>query len=281
MPLGHPNTASGVLLLLLPIAFIRGIESRSFPRTLIFLGASFLILGGILFSLSRSTLVIAIPILMACMIYFVRARKKWTILVLAVWLVAGAAGVIFLAARYDFSRFWSRSYYENASVSRRAQTMMTAVHVFRDYPLLGVSPGSVYRRDDLDPNWVPDHVDAMGEILFYKEDVTSRHAHNVYLHALAEYGGLGGGAFFLLMLYLTKSLWRAYTATRNSATGGHGNITAYGLSLVSFLGLGLMAVFFLYNLRVGVVFWTLFGLALHYCGLVLNERALEPANGSR
>lgn len=187
---------------------------------------------------------------------------------------AGAIVVgVVLFSRFDFSRFWSREYYDDASVERRAQTMRTALHILRDYPLLGASPNSVYPRDEIQPDWTPPALDPISPIVFYRGELSVANAHNLFLNILVEYGVLGGGAFFAVLAAVAFTLQHGLRASKGRTPFDHAMIAAMALALVSFLGAGLGAVLFLYRIRIGIVFWTLIGLAIRFCIVVTEEHA--------
>jgi len=275
-PLGHPNTVSAVMVLLLPV--ILGLRHRSPLWTPFYLGSALFLMGGVLFSLSRTAASIALVVLAMCLLYILGAGAWKHILSIAVAGVFVAVVVwagLSLFGAYDFSRFWSTRYFENANIERRVQTIVTSLRVMRDYPVLGASPNSVYPRDELQPDWVPADVDQLGPIIYYRGHLTAANPHNVFLTVLAEFGFLGGAVFFALMALVLHTIWRAWRAEALTELD-RATTAAFAIAFVGFMGVSLGGSLFTYTIRVGLIFWTFLALAVRYSLLAAQENR-DPA----
>ena len=280
-PLGHPNSVAGILVLFLPVTVILGLRHRSLIWTPFYLGSALFLMGGVLFSMSRAAAAVAVVVLFLSVLYILGAQAWKHMLSL------GAAGVFIavvvwaglsLLGAYDFSRFWSRRYHENASIERRIETMTTALRVWRDHPILGASPNSVYPRDEIKPDWEPAAIDDISTIIFYRGHISAVNPHNLYLTILAEYGVLGGGVFFALLGFVLLTLWRAWRVPVAMSPLDRTTAAALFIAVVGFMGISMGGALYTYLIRLGLVFWTFVALALRYSLLAAhndNEAAAE------
>jgi hypothetical protein len=273
LPLGHPNIVASVMLLLLPLSVIQALGGSRIWLRLFYGACAFSMFCGVLFTLSRAAVLnmgIAFSITMAYMLFARENRRAWSLLLLAGFVTALVLAGGYLFARHDFSRFWSRGYHEDASVGRRAASMSTALYVWKDHPLVGVSPDAVYTRLSLRPGWTPAMEDSISPILFYRGHQTAETPHNSYLTTLAEFGVLGALCFWGLLLRAGRSLWRAR---------GHPGIGVYerkmltgmGIGLLTFLAAGMFEAVMMVGLRANIVFWIMVGLSLRYAFVVVEE----------
>jgi len=282
-PLGHPNTVSAVMTLLLPLAVILGLRHRSAIWTPFYLASALFLMGGILFSLSRTAAAIATVVVLMCLLYLLLAAERHRVVALASILIfvatATAVGSA-LFSNYDFSRFWSRQYFEDANVERRLQTMETALLVIRDHPLLGVAPNSVYPQIELNPGWIPEGMDQLGALVFYRGHLTTAHPDNLVLMVLAEFGLLGGAVFFALLALPVLAIWRGWRSCAPSEALERPTLAAFLIAFVAFLGVGLGAALVAATIRVGLIYWILFGLGARYSLLVIEGRQPEVHNAN-
>ncbi len=278
-PLGHPNTVAAVLQMLLVTAMILGLRSRDrFWRPFYLLSAAVMVMG-ILFSLSRAALSVTVFMVLLVLAYLLVAEKRLRLgqMVLGV-LFTGLLVLIgaYLFTNYDFSRFWSRKYFEDASVERRVDSMNTALLVWRDHPLFGSSPGSVYLRQEIDPENLPDGRDHVGEVVVYRGNITAVHPHNMYLAALAEFGLLGGGLLFFFLASVALLLYR-FRCRPDLSPHDREVMTAMGFGFLTMLLTGMAESMFIVNLRYAVICWTFVGLAIRYGLAARTEFGNQPA----
>lgn len=273
-PLGHPNTVAAVLALSLPVAIVLGVRHPVARMRYFNVAGALLIFGGILFSQSRTAVAVAVPMAIVSLLYALGTRTSSRTKTLLGGVLLGGlmlAGTLWLITHFDFSRFRSRYYYEDANVERRVQSMTTGLQVFYDHPVLGASPNSVYPRDELQPDWIPPALDELGVILYYRGRISAANPHNLFLTILAEYGLLGGLVMLLLLGLIPLALWRTFKALPPAETFDRSLTAALGLSFVTFLGMGLGGALFTYSVRIGTVFWIFTGLGLRFCVLVAQR----------
>lgn len=276
LPMGHPNHVAAVMNMLLPIAIVYGFLGKHLMLRLFHLACALLMLCGVLFALSRGALLnLAIVAgLSLAYVFLTRENRRWY----TPFLMAGAMGVCLvipavLFQTFDFSRFWSRGYYEDASVERRAESMRTAFEVWKDHPIRGVSPNAVYPRLELRPQWEPAFGDSISPVIFYKKEFASAETpHNLFLIVPAEVGLIGAALFFGILAYMALVLWRARRLPGVSV-GDRRMIAAFLISLAGAMLSGLFESILFVGMRVNVVFWVLFGLALVFTFQAVERRA--------
>ena len=276
LPMGHANTVAAVMLLLMPPALMGGLVGRNGAWRLVHLGCAALMFCGVLFSLSRSALLCMVLIVAATFAQFFLTQKAWrraAALLISVFLGLGLIGTAgYLFSRYDFSRFWSRGYFEDASVERRANSMLTALAVWRDHPVLGAGPDSVYPRFELRPGWTPPTADQIGPVVYYRGRITAADPHNLYLDLLAEFGVLGSAAFAGILFSAMVALFEAWRHPRADEFERR-TLAALMLGIVAFLMIGMFASVLITTLRANVVFWIFVGLSLRFAVLATRSQA--------
>lgn len=281
-PLGASNSVAAFLILILPLTVVMGFRERSLFWRLFYLCCAFVLLVGLLFCRSRSGLAVALPILFLSCLYVVIARGPYRVrnlLLLILFAFAAGIVVVVLFLTFDFSRFWSRDYYGDASVERRWESMTTAVQVFVDHPVFGVSPNAVYPREDLDPNWIPEGIDLVSAVVFYRGSETAAHPHNLILTVLAEFGVVGGGVIFTFFAFLWLTLYRSFRTLRHTSDFlGKDHLFAFCAGLVGFAGTALGGALFFYSIRMGLVLWILVGLMFRYAFLHQPSETVAPSN---
>jgi len=279
LPLGHPNAVAATMLLLLPAATVLGLSRRVRLWRVFYLSCAVLMFAGVLFSLSRASLFNMGLVLCVTLGYLFfterdhRLRGCLVSLFLAAFLMLLAAGLL---SRYDFSRFWSRGYYEAASVARRADSMRSARIVWKDHMLWGASPDAVYPRLELRPGWTPPVSDSISPIIFYRGHRSSETPHNFYLTLLAEFGLLGGILFLSMVIAVGRALWRIRSLPKLDADDRK-TIDAFALGLGAFLVAGMSEAVLMVGLRVSLVAWIFAGLALRYALLAAEKDTAPPA----
>jgi O-antigen ligase len=273
-PLGHPVTVTAVLTVLMPVAVMMGLCIPGWKWRAASLASALVMFGGILFSLSRASLAVTLPILLLTVLYAalrppvcnpqsaIRNRNRRGMFPF-LFLAGLAAGALALLAQYDFSRLWSRGYYEEASIERRMESIQTALVVWRDHFLLGVGPDTVYPRLDFRPAWVSLGEDGVSELIAYGPHLSAPHPHNLYVQALAEYGLVGAA----LLMCMGIAVWTAFVRLRRSLRHDRqasALLTSFLLALLAVAGLGLGAPLFLLEFRAALVVSLLLGLGIAY-----------------
>jgi O-antigen ligase len=270
LPLGHANSVAAIIMLLMPAALLQGLRAPQFHWRAFGLGCAALMFCGVLFSLSRSALLCLIISMGITFLYYLSVcepRQRWTAIAgsgLLVFLLIGVAGYLF--TQFDFSRFWSRRYHEEASTARRLSSMQTALVVWQAHPFLGVGPDAVFPRLELRPDWTPPRQDEISPIVSYKGHISAENPHNIYLSTLAEFGLAGFVAFFALLYQSTRFLLRQRRLPGVSPEA-RDILAASVLCIGAFLAMGLFEAVLMTGIRVNLIFWIFVGLFLRYAVL--------------
>jgi O-antigen ligase len=281
LPLGHPNHVAAVMNMLLPIALVYGFLGRGWMWRLLHLGCAFFMLCGVLFALSRGALLNMAVVIVVTLAYvfLTRENRRWyTPFLMAGALMVSLVVPLILFQTYDFSRFWSRGYYEDASVERRAESMSTALAVWMDYPIRGASPNAVYPRLELHgSDWEPDFGDSISPVVYYRGLPTAETPHNLFLIVPAEFGLVGAVIFFGMFAYMAWVLLRARRLPGIDRMDRQ-LIAAFVFSLGGLLLSGMFEAILFAGMRVNVIFWVLFGVAFVYTFQAVANR--KPDSGA-
>lgn len=274
LPLGHPNAVAAVMILLLPPSVVLGLIPGGLHWRLFYLLCSVLMFGGILFSLARSALLVTVLVLglTVAYIYFGRGRKTVTTYLLPVFFSVSLVAVMtYLFLTLDFSRFWKRGGYEDATLDRRNASLVTSAYVFKDYPLFGITPDAMYTRLETRPGWEPPMEDNISPIYYYQEKMSAETPHNMYMTVLAETGVLGACCFFGMIGYVLYTLWRLSKSRHLSDEQRHA-LMGFFLGLIGFLLMGAFEALLMVGLRPAYLFWMMAGLAIRYAHEVAAPR---------
>jgi hypothetical protein len=235
-PIGEPNRYAQILLVLLPLAFMRAKSATHRTTALLAWGAGAFILAGVLLTYSRGafvTVMVLIAILVATRALSLRAVAAGALVLILAVLVFAPGYVLRMGTLQDMPGLLHgtrRSESDEVMRSRLTETL-AAWTVFTDHPIVGVGPGQYapvysekYMRD-------PD--------IAYKWIDRPRRAHNLYFELAAETGMLGLGTFLALVGLIQVRLWRAWRRWRheredlaNLALGFFVAITGYLVSAV-------------------------------------------------
>ena len=231
---GHPNQLAGFLVLLVPFS-IAGAVLSSRTRLIHWAGLALAVLG-IYFTFSRSALVAlaVVPFLFLGRRFFVAAPVL--VLLLAV-LTPGLIG----------ERFSSLSL-QTAETGTRLSIWRTSTTIWAEHPLVGVGPGGFPQAYAEAPT--PGKQYLPGTAL-----EAPPHAHNLFLHVLAEQGLVGLlallGVLFLVLLR-TRRLQRSPDEWRK---------------MIGTAGIAFLVAFLIHNQfdvtlleTTSLVFWGLIGL---------------------
>jgi len=196
-PIGEENRYAQIMLMLVPLAFLRfmGERKRSL-RTLALFCLGFAGLGVLLAFSRGAVLSLALIFILAVCMRVVRGRA------LAVALLLGLAVLVSLPQVWtrlssvaDLGMFASgnRTSEVDSSIRGRATEMIAAAQIFVDHPVVGAGPG-MYREYSRE----------YGNRLGIRKLHESRRAHSLYLEIAAENGALGLSVL-LGMFYVTLS----------------------------------------------------------------------------
>jgi O-antigen ligase len=274
LPLGHPNHVAAVINMLLPIAVVYGFLGKGWHWRVFHLGCALFMLCGVLFALSRGALLNLAIVLCITLAYvfLTRDNRRWyTPFLLAAALCVAITVPLILFQTYDFSRFWSRGYYEDTSVERRADSMRTALAVWWDHPFRGVSPDAVYPRLELRHDFEPEFSDSISPIFYYKGMPTAETPHNLFLIVPAELGFFGAALFFGLLGYMGAVFLRARRLPGMEKMDRQ-LITAFAISLGATLLSGMFEAILFAGMRTNVIFWVLMAVAFVYTFQAIERR---------
>lgn len=180
-----PNHFAGMLALAMPLAFSLLLWSHLHPawRLLIAYGL-FVMAGGLVFSYSRGGQVATAVGLAISLWLGIRRKGLATFLVLLGLAICGLG--VYFYIQENVPEQMSR-YATPTDISVRIKMWTSAWKIFLDHPAFGVGPMMF-------DGWHGNH----------REGLISRavYAHNDYLHLLADYGLVGGGAAAILLVLL-------------------------------------------------------------------------------
>jgi len=206
-PTGGPNRFAQILLTMLPIGLMLVWSERSRMAKLWALGLSLLVLSGILLTYSRGGFLTLVGLVALLFLFgYLRFRQLIVGAIAAfILLTAIAPGYIGrIESLVGLDRFASEKVVEkkqgDATIRGRLTEMLAALHVFLDYPVLGVGPSQYSKYYSLEYMQNPD-------IQFRVIDSTRR-AHILYFELAAETGIVGLGLFMtiagMILLRLAK-----------------------------------------------------------------------------
>ena len=272
-PLDGPNRYAQMMLVILPFGLFFFWGERSWVRRLSAAAAAILILSGVLLSYSRGACVTLG--LMLLFLTYMRYIRPYQILLSAfaiLLLIAVAAPRYLLRAE---SIGGAESLVSNnaaaqadAPIRGRITEMLAALHVFLDYPILGVGPGQYspfYSIDyQLDPN------------IAFRFLPRTRRAHSLYFEMAAETGFIGLGIFLSMPLLVLYGLWQERRRWAHCRPDLANMAMAFVLCIVAYFGTALFLHFSYQR-----YYWLLLALAgatLQICRSATPPRVEPPAD---
>jgi putative inorganic carbon (HCO3(-)) transporter len=211
-PIGEPNRYAQILLVLLPLAFMRAKSATRRMTALLACAAGAFILAGVLLTYSRGafvTLLVLVAILVATRTLRIRYVAAGALAMFLAVLAFAPGYVLRMGTLQDMPGLLHGTRESNSDQVMRSRLTETlaAWTVFTDHPIVGVGPGQYapvysekYMRD-------PD--------IAYKWIDRPRRAHNLYFELAAETGILGVGTFLALVGLVQIRLWRAFRRWRH------------------------------------------------------------------
>lgn len=272
-PVGGPNRFAQILIVVAPLAFFRVRDTRSRLGRLIALGCLLLILAGIAITYSRGGFLAMVGLIL--LMIFMGYIRWWQMLVAGVLLV----GVVAVAApgflaRIDTMRTLPQLLSQRDTVAGqgairgRLTEMLAAVHVFFDYPVLGVGPGQYTPFYSMKYMENPD-------IAFRAIDKVRR-SHCLYAELAAETGIVGSLLFFAIVGTMGARLWRLRARFKRRDPELSNLAAAFWLGLMGYLG---TAVFL--QLSYQRYFWLFLALAGATVQILGAELRREPQQEAR
>jgi putative inorganic carbon (HCO3(-)) transporter len=230
---GNPNRYAQILMIIFPLALFRVWAERSFWLRALALGASALIISGMLLTYSRGAFVTLVLILLAMtLLRYIRLHQILISVAVVVILVSLVApGYLY---RLDSLRgveglFSDQAEAEPDYVTRsRVTEMLAALNVFLDHPIIGVGPGQYTPYYSIDYQLDPD--------IALRYIPKTRRAHTLYFELGAETGIIGLGTFLVILLLIMYRLWRARRRWTQIRADRANIAMALLLSLCGYLG---------------------------------------------
>ena len=197
------NYLGQLLVAAAALALYLALDARRRPERLLAVAAAVTCLGGLVFTFSRGALVTAVVLLGA--VAWLRCVRPW--LPVAALAALAVAGLLFLPAEArDRMTALVRPAQEGIAVGDpslrgRFSENLAAVRMFLDHPYLGVGPDNY-----------PERYLEYSQEIGLDPRIEERHAHNLYLEALAEYGAIGAAAFFAILAVAFRAALAARAA---------------------------------------------------------------------
>jgi putative inorganic carbon (hco3(-)) transporter len=205
-PVDEPNRFAQIMIVLLPIAFLAYRSGRSLSARIFAALAGLVILAGVAITLSRGAVVALLLLAVAL------ATIRWIrpahlgIVILLLFMSLPVVSPFFLPRVLSIVNVThlleddpADRQQADGAIRGRTTSMLAALHVFRDYPILGVGPGQ-FRQYYLQYVDNPD--------IKFRDIRTTRRAHTLYFEMGAETGVFGLGLFVLIAVLLARSLWQ-------------------------------------------------------------------------
>ena len=230
---GNPNRYAQILMVIFPLALFRVWAERSIWLRALALGASILIISGILLTYSRGAFVTLVLVLLV--MTFLRYIRLHQILIsvgaLVLLVSMVAPGYLY---RLDSLRgvqglISSEAEAEPDYVTRsRVTEMLAALNVFLDHPIIGVGPGQYTPYYSIDYQLDPE--------IALRYIPKTRRAHTLYFELGAETGAIGLGTFLAILLLIMFRLWRTRRRWIQTRVDRANIATALLLSIFGYLG---------------------------------------------
>lgn len=225
-----PNRYGQIMIVLLPLAAVlyrRGATKRA--RLMAAAAGIVILIGGVLLTYSRATmLALALLVLAAALVKWLRARTVCAVAVCGVLLMPVAAPGLYqrLSTLQAVTDLDDPSEADGA-LRGRATEMLAALRAFIDHPILGVGPGQYTPFYSTEYQQIAD--------IKFRELQESRRAHTLYFEMAAEVGLVGLTIFLVIPLVLLRALWRARRVWAAQRPDLADLATALCLSLLAFL----------------------------------------------
>ena len=226
--IGDPNYYAQIMIVLIPIAFMRfWVVPGWRERTAAGLALS-AILAGVVLSYSRGG-TIALCAVLAGLVAFRYLRVRHVLpAVVAVILILAITDPMFIRRVETLAGESGNPLGVDRSILLRKTYLIAGWHIFLDHPLLGVGFGQA-------PKFIPRY----GRMYGYVQPPPDAGAHNMYLEMLAETGIVGFMAFLLVVWAAVKPMFalRKYWA-RSHPEYAH-TLASLLLGLLAFLVAGI------------------------------------------
>ncbi len=212
LPFGGPNGIGAVLIMILPLCYFTYLYEKK-KLYMCFLGVtSFLLIAAILVTLNRSNF----GLLFCLLVGFLFHRGNYSKIKKYILLFLLMVMAVVLFMKFDFSRL-----YKGVESQGRFDSWKTGMIIFKDHPIFGVAPNTIYRRTDTMHVALADYSklvksDRLARFYIkseylrtsYKGHTTLYNPHNVYVMVLVEYGLIGFTLFLWIIVNVVRALRR-------------------------------------------------------------------------
>src|SRR5258706_733275 len=231
-PIGEPNRYAQILLVLIPLAVLAFRTERSRTMRALALVAASLILGGLLLTYSRGTLLAGLVMfgMMAYMGLLKPRQVLFSVLVMGVLVATFTPEVVTrMATLGQLKSLLLRTHYSyrapDSSAVHRYVLNVAAWHVFLDHPIFGVGPGHFAEYYS-----VP-----YGNRVGLVETTKKYLGHNLYFETLADTGVIGLACFLAILFVIMQSLWKEHRHWGHSHVEFSNLATAFFLCLFAYV----------------------------------------------
>lgn len=193
---GHYMMLAGYLILMIPLLLIVGLENKMIATKIkvYFVSTALVSCVALIYNGTRGAWVAVFVTFLVYSLFKMKENKKIAMGILAVCLIGGILAVNIPMVKV---RVQSIAHYQSSS-DDRISLWTSAWHMFQDYPVLGIGPGNfpvVY---------------ASNYILPQAKEPNLVHAHNNFIHMLAEMGIIGEIAFVYMFGYILFAMYYRY-----------------------------------------------------------------------
>jgi len=251
-PLGGPHVMALVLAMIAPVALVRMLGARSLGRQVLYGAIALFLLAGVVFSLSRS----AVAVALLGMLFFGainrRALERRALLTVTLFVVAALVIVGVVDAyrnRLNFGRLiWvvTRQGQVLRSDRLRSSSVEAALRITERHPLIGSGIGRWYPRDR-----------SITPVKIYGA-VSAREPHSLFLITLSEMGGIGLLLIAVIVVKPVRDFLRAHHAARDLESRALLSALATGALMVALYGVTASGVMVGY--RMAYFLWAFLGL---------------------
>ena len=251
-PLGGPGTIGLALAVLTPLVLVRMLGNRSLVKQLLYGATALLFLAGVVFSISRSAVAVALLGLIFFAVINCRALGRRIVLTITMLALAGLviAGVVHAYRnRINFGRLvWlaTRQQSQTASDRLRTSSVEAAVRIAQRHPVIGSGMGRWYPRDR-----------SIAPIRIHGA-VSAREPHSLYLIALTELGAIGLLIVLVLAAKPVRDFLRAYRKARDPEARALLSAFATGAFMIALYGITSSSIAIGY--RLAFFIWAFLGL---------------------
>lgn len=193
---GHYMMLAGYLIQMVPLLLIVGLENKLVSKKIKMYFVSTVLIScvALLYNGTRGAWVAVVVFFLVYSAHNIKRNKKITISVLTVCLFAGLLAFHIPAIK---DRVQSIAHYQSGT-DDRIPLWTSAWHMFQDHPVFGIGPGNFSEV------YVPHYM------LPQAKEPYLVHAHNNFIHMLAETGIIGELAFIYLFGYILFVMYSRY-----------------------------------------------------------------------